>query len=174
MGLYKYGILSAMKSTGFYVWGMFIGWIVGFPLVIMGVIRNFNADWSYEYSMFIGSQFNYWGSLFVSFGFICMVLLIAKSPILQGLQKRLIAVGRMALTNYLTHSVICVFIFYGIGLGLYGSVERKYLLLIVIGIWIIQLMWSGWWLKKYHYGPVEWLWRSLTYMKKQPFRKEEI
>jgi len=81
------------------------------------------------------------------------------------------AVGRMAFTNYILQSLICTFIFYGHGLGYFGDVERKHQILIVIGVWIFILIISPIWLKYFRFGPLEWLWRVLTYWKKQPFRK---
>ncbi|NLG76985.1 MAG: DUF418 domain-containing protein, partial [Xanthomonadaceae bacterium] len=73
------------------------------------------------------------------------------------------AVGRMALTNYLSHSVICLFVFTGAGLALYGQLERYQLYYIVLAVWVAQLVWSPLWLKYFSFGPAEWLWRKLTY-----------
>ena len=167
MALYRLGILSAQKSKAFYRKGWMMGWLVGFPLVILGVYLNFKNDWSYEYSMFFGSQLNYWGSLGVSFGYVCIIMLLVKSGKLKWLQDRLAAAGQMAFTNYITQSIICVFIFWGIGFGLFGQVERTTQILVVFAIWILQLAWSKPWLEKYRFGPLEWLWRSLSYGEKQ-------
>ena len=83
----------------------------------------------------------------------------------------LAAVGQMALTNYLTHTIVCTTIFYGHGLGLFGSVDRTGQLLIVLAIWLGQLTLSPIWLKHFRFGPFEWLWRSLTYGAMQPMRR---
>ena len=80
-------------------------------------------------------------------------------------------VGQMAFTNYLAQSLICGIIFYGIGFGLYGQLERYELYCIVAAIWIFQIIASHIWLRYYRFGPMEWVWRSLTYWKLQPFRK---
>jgi len=77
--------------------------------------------------------------------------------------QRLASVGRMALTNYLMHSLICMLVFTGAGLGLVGSLGRAEIYGVVLAIWVFQLWFSPWWLKRYYYGPVEWLWRTLTY-----------
>ncbi len=172
MAMFKSGFLTASKSTGFYRRGLLFGWLIGFPLIIYGIYRNFQVDWSMEYSQFFGSQFNYWGSFFVSFGYICMIMLIAKSSLLSGLKARLAAVGQMALTNYITQSLICVLIFYGVGLGLYGQFERSQQVLVVFAVWIVQILWSKPWMDKYRFGPLEWVWRSLTYMKKQVIKRQ--
>jgi len=172
MALYKWGFLSAEKSTTLYWKSFFISWLVGLPIVIFGIVQNYNHNWAFEYSMFGGSQFNYWGSLFVSFGFISLIMILVKSNSLQWIKGRLAAVGQMALTNYLMQSIICVFIFYGIGFGYFGSVERTGQLLIVLGVWLAQLTWSKPWLQRFIFGPFEWAWRSLTYWKIQPLKKE--
>ena len=171
MALYKWGVFSAGRSRRFYFRGLILSFLLGFPLIIFGVVHNNAAGWSYEYSMLIGSQYNYWGSLFVSFGYICLVMLISLSGSFSRLRTRLAAVGRMALTNYIAQSLICVLLFYGIGLGLFGQVERIWQLVIVLVILLLQIAWSRPWLKRYRFGPLEWLWRSLTYWKKQPFRR---
>jgi uncharacterized protein len=75
----------------------------------------------------------------------------------------------MAVTNYLTHSVVCGIFF--IGLGFYGELERYQLYYVVFAIWVAQLVISPLWLRRFRFGPIEWLWRSLTYMKRQPMRR---
>ncbi len=76
----------------------------------------------------------------------------------------------MALTNYIMHSIIAVVIFLKPGFGLYGQLERYELYYVVLAICVFQLLVSKPWLDRYRFGPLEWLWRSLTYMKKQPMR----
>ena len=171
MGLFKLGILSAHKSNSYYRRSWLISWSLGLPLVIWGVYKNFEAEWLFEYSMFLGSQWNYWGSLLVSYGFISLIMLWAKSSRFQTLKERLSAVGQMALTNYLLQSIICTFLFYGFGLGLFGTVDRWGQILIVFGVWIVQILWSKPWLNTFFFGPFEWIWRSLSYRKLQPFRR---
>ncbi|MFO7891446.1 MAG: DUF418 domain-containing protein [bacterium] len=172
MALYKWRVLTAERSKSFYLTFMSIGFGIGLPVVIYGVIKNFAAGWSLEYSMFLGSQFNYWGSLFVAFGYIGLIMLISNHLMQKKRKTLLQAAGRMAFTNYLLQTLICTTLFYGHGLGLFGKVERFTQLLIVIGIWVLLLTISPLWLKHFRYGPVEWLWRSLTYWKIQPMRKK--
>jgi uncharacterized protein len=168
MAFYKWDILTGRRSKRFYWWLIAIGCVIGLPLVIIGVYRNFSAGWSLEYSMFLGSQFNYWGSIFVSSAFIGVVMLVSISDLYRRLTGILAAVGRMALTNYLMQTVICTTLFYGHGFGLYGRVERMWHPLIIVAVWIPQLVWSPLWLKHFRFGPAEWLWRTLTYRKPQP------
>lgn len=81
-------------------------------------------------------------------------------------------VGKMAFSNYIMHSLIGNFVFLGAGLGYMGQVGPVYYTLFGIGIFIIQIILSTIWLKYFNYGPVEWLWRSATYKKWQPMRKQ--
>jgi uncharacterized protein len=170
MALFKTGVLSAARSRLFYAAMAGVGYGIGLPLVITGVIRNFAADWAFDYSMFYGSQWNYWASLFMSLGHVGAVMLVSKSGLICGLKRVLAAFGRMALTNYLMQTVICTTIFYGHGLGLFGYVERWQQILMVFAILTVQLFYSPLWLRKYRFGPAEWVWRSLTYGRRQPMR----
>jgi uncharacterized protein len=97
-------------------------------------------------------------------------MLFCQGEIWSGLKNRLAAVGRMALSNYLLHSLICLVLFTGAGFGLIGVFERWELYVIVLLIWMVQLALSPWWLKRYSFGPAEWLWRSLTYGSMQKWR----
>jgi uncharacterized protein len=85
--------------------------------------------------------------------------------------KPLAAVGRMALTNYVMQTMICVLIFSGVGLGWFGSLARHQLYFIVAAIWLAQLIASPLWLRAFRFGPLEWVWRSLTYKRWQTFRR---
>lgn len=79
-------------------------------------------------------------------------------------------VGRMALTNYLAQSIICTLIFHGMGLGLGGRVGPSGFVALALIIFPLQVAWSGWWLARFRFGPMEWLWRSLTQGRAQPMR----
>ena len=92
---------------------------------------------------------------------------------LKGLLNPFAAVGRMALTNYLLQTLVMVYLSVGgIGLGLFGQVERIEQVQIVIMVWLIQLIASPIWLKFFYFGPFEWLWRSLSYKVCQPMLKQ--
>jgi uncharacterized protein len=171
MALYKLGVLSAKRSRLFYTRLWIISWALGLPIVVYGLVQNFAENWSFEYSMFLGSQFNYWGSIGVSLGYIALVMLFVKMDGLNRIKSRLAAVGQMALTNYLSQSIIGIFIFFGIGFGLFGQVERSGQILVVFGVWALQLLWSEPWLARYKFGPFEWAWRSLTYNKRQALKR---
>ncbi len=83
-------------------------------------------------------------------------------------------VGRMALTNYVMQSLICSVIFYGFGLGLFERIGAALLLVFTAVIYFLQILFSIAWLKRFQYGPLEWVWRSLTYRKRQPFVRQAL
>ena len=170
MALYKWGVITAGRSTKFYSGLTLAGLVVGLPIVVYGVTQNIAHNFSAEYSKFLGSQFNYWGSIFMSGGYMGAVMLICKGLGSSAVLKPVAAVGRMAFTNYIMQTVICTTIFYGHGFGLFGSVERTGQLLIVFCIWVFQLIVSPIWLRYFRFGPLEWAWRSLTYLRPQPMR----
>ena len=80
-------------------------------------------------------------------------------------------IGQMALTNYLMQTVIAITIFYGLGFGVGGNIGPSLFILIGIGTYIVQLLYSTWWLKHFNYGPFEWIWWMLTYGKWLPLVK---
>src|SRR5918992_3855337 len=103
------------------------------------------------------------GRLPMTLGHLGAIMLMYRYGVFTRAQRVLAAVGRMALTNYMAHSVICLFVFTGAGLALYGQLERHELYYIVLAIWIAQLIWSPLWLKYFRFGPMEWVWRKMTY-----------
>jgi len=172
MALFKLGIFSAGRSATFYNRMIAVGLIVGLPLVTLSVIRNAAEAWEPLYSFLgPGMLYNYWGSLGIAAAYIGIVMRIAQSGVFPALQARLAAVGQTAFTNYIAQSVICTTLFYGFGLGLFGSVERWGQVLIVLAVWTLQLAIAPLWLRYYRFGPLEWAWRSLTYWSLQPMRR---
>jgi uncharacterized protein len=103
------------------------------------------------------------GRLGLALGYIGLIVWFCQHGQLSVCRQALAAVGRMALTNYLMQSLICAIIFTGLGFSLVGEFSRTSLYLIVLLIWLFQLLFSRWWLHRFKLGPVEWLWRSMTY-----------
>ena len=171
MALYKLGVFGARLSRAVYVGMAAVGLPLGLAIVLYGVSRNLAANWDVSYSHFFGWQFNHWGSLLVSTAWIALVMLVCRHGILTNLTQALAAVGQMAFTNYILHTIICTTIFYGHGFGLFGHVERVGQIGIVFAVWALQLAISPIWLRHYRFGPLEWLWRSLTYLTFQPMRR---
>ena len=170
MALMKLGVLTAERSATFYTRLMLVGYACGLPLTMFSAFDLHAHGFDQMYVLRFGGIANYIGSILVALGHIGLVMWLTRTGRLQRLLDRFAAVGRMALTNYLAHSFILTTVFYGYGLGLYGGVPRAAQMLFVAAVVGLQLWWSTWWLARYRFGPAEWLWRSLTYWKKQPMR----
>ncbi|MDX2181225.1 MAG: DUF418 domain-containing protein [Bryobacteraceae bacterium] len=170
MGFFKLGIITAERSNGFYAkmaaWGLAAG------LTINSVDLYFMAQNPGDPTKHFFDSAGYEvGRVAMSVGYIALLILAVKNGVLRGLTSRLAAVGQMAFSNYISHSLICSVIFYGgYGFGLIGRLERWQLYVIVLAIWTFNLTWSPIWLRHFYFGPLEWCWRSLTYWKRQPFR----
>lgn len=171
IALMKLGVLTGQRSRGFYRRLMLAGYILGLPLTIFSATDLFAHRFDGLYMMRVGALPNYFGSVLMALGHVGLVMLLAVTGTLRRLMGRFAAVGRMALTNYLMHSVILTTVFYGYGLGLYGQVPRIWQMAIVAAVIGFQLIVSSWWLGRFRFGPVEWLWRSLTYWERQPMRQ---
>jgi len=171
MAAYKWNILSATKSIRFYTLMVIISSIIGFPLITIGVWYKQQHGWDAALNQFIDGNWNLVGGVFIAFAWIGLVMLMCKTGVFKAVQKALAAVGRMALTNYIGQSVICTSIFYGHGLGWFSKLERVELLYVVAGVWVFQIIFSLLWLKYFRFGPLEWFWRSATYLQLQPMKK---
>jgi uncharacterized protein len=172
MALFKWGVFSARRSRRTYLTMVIAGALAGLVLIFAGIQRNQAAQWDLRYSFFLGVQFNYWGSLLLSTAYVGLLMLFCQSAAGGWLKQGLRAVGQMAFTNYLMHTLICITIFYGPGFGLFGQVNRVGQVSIVFAVWVAQLLYSPLWLRHFNFGPFEWVWRSLTYWRLQPMRRE--
>jgi uncharacterized protein len=172
MALYRLGVLSAGLSARSYRLMAAIGFLTGLPVVGCGVYFRFQSGWDVRSALFLGSQFNYWASIPVALAWIAVVMLICKSGSAwaERIRRPLASAGQMALSCYLLQTIICTTIFYGHGLALFGRVDRVGQILIVVAVWTVLLIFSTLWLRHFRFGPFEWLWRSMTYMKLQPMR----
>lgn len=166
--LMKMGVLSGVRSTAFYARLAALGYGLGVPMIVAGIL--YNESHGFEIVRFgtIGGWFNVVGSVPVMLGHVGLIVWVVKKRFLRTLTHALARVGQMAFTNYLMQSVLCSLIFYGFGLGLAGDVGRLGQECIVVGIWLVEILWSVAWLKDHRFGPAEWLWRTMTYWRLQP------
>jgi uncharacterized protein len=111
------------------------------------------------------------GLCFAYMSIIALALRGAQRAKREHWLRHLAPAGRMALTNYLMHSIVFTTLFYGYGFGMYGEISRSVATALAIGLWLLQLPLSKWWLERFRFGPCEWLWRTLTYGTRQPFRR---
>lgn len=110
------------------------------------------------------------GNLPLALGYLALVVLGLGTPWLSRLLSWLAPAGRMALSNYLLQSLVASTLFYGYGFGLWGQVGRAGQVLLVFAVFALQVVASGWWLSRFRFGPMEWLWRWLSYGKRPPLR----
>jgi uncharacterized protein len=170
MGLFKLGVFSGKRSVGFYAAMALAGYAIGISFNAYTAFVRVKSSFDLVVNAYSGITYDI-GRLSIALAHVAAMMLLYKAGKLTWLLNRLAAVGQMALTNYLTHSVVCSTIFCGYGFAMYGRLERYQLYYVVAGIWIFQMIVSPIWLRHFHFGPAEWAWRSLTYWKKQPMRR---
>ncbi len=95
--------------------------------------------------------------------------LVRAAPALQWLAPA----GRMALSNYLLQSLVCTTLFYGYGFGYFEQLPRAWQIPFAVALFALQVALSHWWLQRFRFGPVEWLWRSASYLRWQPMRRRD-
>ena len=166
-GLYRLGFIQGGYATRTYRLVAALGLVSGLLLAALGVALVAWQDFSTEVA-FIGHIPNQLGAIPASLGYMSLIILWNKRAS-HWLKLRLSAAGRMALTNYLTQSILGVLIL-TVALGDF-HISRSGLLIFVAGVWILQLWWSQAWLNHFRFGPAEWLWRVATYRRLQPLRR---
>lgn len=169
MALMKTGVLTGSRPARFYLMLASIGYSIGIPVNSYTAWVIIKSNFDPVVHAFSGSLYDV-GRLSMALGHLGLIMAVCRAGWFTGLTSRLGAVGQMALTNYVMHSVICTIIFTGFGFKLYGSLQRYQLYYVVAGIWVFQLIVSPIWLRHYRFGPLEWAWRSLTYWQRQPMR----
>ncbi|NIB98860.1 DUF418 domain-containing protein [Halobacterium sp. R2-5] len=169
MALYDWGVLTNDRSPRFYRRLVVAGGVLGLAPTLAGVWYIQANDWAPAAGL-LWQQFFYWGAIPLALAYVGLVMLYAQWRPAGVLTRTLAAVGRTAFSNYILQSVLATTIFYGHGLGLFGRVSRAEALGVVAAIWVVQVVLSVLWLRRYRYGPMEWLWRTLTYGERQPLR----
>lgn len=171
MALLRDGVLTGNRSAAFYRNLAIGGFLVGSTMTGYGAHALVERGFDARYAMGLGGLWNYFGSLFGAAGWLGLVLFLRARGVWPGLRARFAAVGRMAFTHYIFHSVVCTTLFYGFGFGLFGTLSSIAQLAVVCAIWAVQLAISPWWLARYRFGPLEWCWRALTYGERPAMRR---
>ncbi len=170
MALYKNGFLPGRLSMKTYVWTAVIGLGVGWSVVGIGAWKA----WAGHFDMFktaLWMQAPYdIGRITGAVGNAALLLILVKAGMFKWLLARVAAVGQMALSNYLLTSITMMTIFVWGPWHWYGYVEYYKIYYAVLGMWIFNMTFSSIWLRYFEFGPMEWVWRSLTYWKRQPMR----
>ena len=176
MALFGWGFFSNKRSASTYAMWLLVGYGIGIPIGVLAFREGLLGQFA-NLGHFVDSYRVNHGLLYdirrilLSVGHASLLMLIFKSRIVPWLMKALANVGQMAFTNYLMQSIICTLFFYGYGLGYYGKLKFHEVYYVVLIVWIFQLIVSSIWLNYFRFGPFEWLWRSLTYWKKQPMKR---
>jgi uncharacterized protein len=173
MAFFKLGILTGQASAKVYWWMLVIGLGVGIFLSYLHLQPYIKYQFNrFEYVKHVSIQYYQLERVLRSLGFFGAIMLLYKYGLFKWLFALMRPVGQMAFTNYLMQSILCGLFFYSVGFAMYGQLQRHQVYYVVGIVWLIQIIYSHIWLRYYRFGPFEWLWRSLTYWKRQPMRKE--
>jgi len=172
MAFLKMGVLTGQAPTKLYFWMCVVGLGAGLAVSYFQLkpMIDVRFNW-FEYTKRISIELHELSRTLRSIGMFGLIMLLYKSGWFKWLFALMRPVGQMAFTNYLTQSLLCGIFFYGIGFGMYGQLQRYETYYVVLAVWTIQIAWSHAWLKYFRFGPLEWAWRSLTYWKAQPMRR---
>jgi uncharacterized protein len=164
-------LIRYRDHISFFQKSLWVSLVFGVPASSAYVYSYFTAEaGGADPVSFIATLTHTAGGFFMSLFYVsAIILLYHKGKLSIG--RYLAPVGRMALTNYLLQSLICTTLFLSYGFGLFGQITVLQGILLSILIFGLQIPFSMWWLDRYTYGPAEWLWRSLTYLKWQPLKK---
>jgi len=190
--------LSNITLFGFIVFGMFLigAWFVrsgaiarphefprlyaalrwaALPLGVLAMLASVALEPTMDFATFnlrVSTAFalQMLANLLMCLGYVAWMMRALASVSWQRPLAWLAPAGRMALTNYLMQSVVCTWIFYGYGLGYFEQLPRAWQPVFALALFGLQVLLSRWWLSRFRFGPMEWLWRSLTYLKPQPLR----
>jgi uncharacterized protein len=175
MVLFRWRILTGERSKKFYWLLTLAGYSIGlgYSYYSTYVMKAVNYDFSLLADKYIVDLYQE-KRLLIACGHIGVVMLLYKYELARRLLDVLAKVGQMAFSNYLFQSIICAVIFYGFGFGKFGELQRYETYYVVGAIWLFQIIFSYVWLRFFYFGPFEWVWRSLTYWKRQPMKKTAI
>lgn len=170
MALYRWGIFSGQRPVRTYLWLALFGFAVGGWMRGADLYHAYLRD--FDPLTLVQLEEARWGldRLPVVLGHVGLIGLLCRWAKADWLTGPLAATGRLALTNYIGQTVFSITLFYGFGFGLFASLERWQLALVCLGVWVFQIGFSVLWLRRYRYGPLEWLWRSLIFGQVQPMR----
>lgn len=171
MALYGFGMFSGeIDRTILRKWGWIVigaGTALTLPIGLWALISGF----PYYLTTFLFNAATQIPRLPVVLGLAALLMVWTPALVRSGIGQRLVAAGRMAFSNYIGTSIVMMFVFHGWALGLYGRLGRLELLAVVLLGWVLMLAWSKPWLAHFRHGPLEWLWRCLTYRELLPFRR---
>ena len=161
--LFRLEWFKAIKGGAYYLRFGLVFLITGLVISASGLYLSYERLWEGAWSMTVGHQFTYIASFFMALSYISILVFwstVDRGRVIQNLLKK---VGRMAFTNYIMSSIVCTFIFYGHGLGYFAQFDRAQQWGVVLFVWVLILLLSNWVMSRYRQGPLEFIWRKLTY-----------
>lgn len=171
MVLFRTGFFSGRWRTRSYGLVIAAGYLVAVPLMIPVAQAVMASRWD-PVTMPIYDTIGYLLRPVIALAHAAVVILLVRGGKAGWLGTRLEAAGRMAFSNYLGTTLVTTTIFYGYGLGLFGTLTRAGLYWVVLLVWVLILGWSKPWLARFDYGPLEWLWRRLARGEPVPIRRQ--
>ena len=141
----------------------------GVLLVVVTLYINIQRNFAADYFYIVGLQLHLWGSELMALGYAFLLLCLLRHGGFRTALRLLVPVGKMALSLYILQTLICTFLFYGYGAGLFAHFRLSQLVLIVVVIWVFQILVANIWLRYFYFGPLEYLWRRLSYRGPQPW-----
>lgn len=170
LALFKWGFMTGKSPVWLYLLFLVLG-AGSFAAMWVQGVHEFEAGFPIELVQGEGQLYIALLSPFGTLFYISLLMLMLKSGVFGFVTTTLAATGRMAFTNYIAQSLIMTTIFWR--LGYFGEVSRPDLWLVVGAIWLLQLIWSPIWLSAFAMGPLEWVWRCLTYKRWVPITKRK-
>ena len=172
MAALKTGLLTgAWQNSRYFQWTV-VCLAVALPVYLVALRFLFRSEWAVPAIFMWSFAATVPVRPLVVVAYACLIILATRNG--GVLVERIAAAGRAAFSNYLGTSIVMAMLFYGWGFGLFGKLGRLELVLVVLAGWAIMLLWSKPWLERYRYGPLEWLWRSLTNFRRERLRREGI
>lgn len=161
IGLTRLGFLTGERSTRSYI-------LLASILIPTGLLTTYLAYQGVhtgykENAGFVWQALSQPIGVPLAFGYAALIIAMSKSAWAKPITTPLAAVGRMALTNYFAHTLLCTTFFYGYGLGYFAKLQFPALWLVILSVWAFNIVFSMLWLRAFKMGPFEWLWRCLTY-----------
>jgi uncharacterized protein len=182
IALYRWGFLTLQWSNRAYVRTAVVGYAVGLTAVTYSFVHGVRVSPNLP-AMLANMErtpIQWTAGLYdvqriaLMMAHVSVIMLAFRAGWLRGLFARLRAVGQMAFTNYILQTVICSLVFFGYGLNQFGEWQYYQLYWLVAAIWVLQLLLSPLWLRSFQFGPLEWLWRTLTYGSRPPFLRRPV
>lgn len=150
------------------------GFALGLPMALLSFWMLPTVDFArMDFASASAQSLMSLAGLALCLAYMASIVIALQEPAWRARLAWLAPAGQMALSNYLLQSLVCVGIFYGYGLGYFEQLPRAWQPLFVVALFGLQVLLSRWWLARFRFGPAEWLWRSLSYLRLQPLRRAE-